>query len=155
MRQVLTVASVLGGIGVLETFLLLIIAESWLGLPQPVLQSVLFLKLVVAGHLTLLVARTRGRFWAPPYPAPILLGAILATQTVGVLIVGLGLFMTPIPWSYIALIWAYCLAWWFIEDLAKRLVYAHLEASGMRHRRFLEAARRPLFEHGQHPESPQ
>ena len=147
MKKVLTVASVLGGIGVLETFLLLVIAESWLGLSQPVLQSVLFLKLVVAGHLTLLVARTRGPFWSPPYPARVLLGAILATQAVGVLIVGLGFFMTAIPWSYIGWIWAYCLVWLFIEDFAKRLVYAHLEASGPRHRRFLEVARRPLIEH--------
>jgi len=150
MRQVLTVASVLGGVGVLETFLLLIIAESWLGLPQPLLQSVLFLKLVVAGHLTLLVARTRGPFWAPPYPAAVLLGAILATQTAGVLIVGLGLFMTPVPWSYVALIWAYCLVWLFIEDFAKRLVYTHLEVSAPRHRRFLDVARGSLFGHWPH-----
>jgi H+-transporting ATPase len=151
MRRVLTVASVLGGIGVLETFLLLVIAESWLGLSQPLLQSVLFLKLVVAGHLTLLVARNRGPFWAPPYPAAIVLGAILATQATGVLIVGFGVFMTAIPWTYVGLIWAYCLAWLFVEDFAKRLVYAHLEASGPRHRRFLDVARGSLLNHRQHP----
>ncbi|MCG6863415.1 MAG: plasma-membrane proton-efflux P-type ATPase [Chromatiaceae bacterium] len=147
MKRVLTLASVLGGIGVLETFLLLILAESWLGLSQPLLQTVLFLKLVVAGHLTLLVARTRGCFWAPPYPAAVLLAAILATQTAGVVFAGLGLFMTPIPWSYIGFIWAYCLAWLFVEDFAKRLVYAHLDTRGPRHRRFLDIARRPLFGH--------
>jgi H+-transporting ATPase len=155
MRRVLTVASVLGAVGVLETFLLLIIAESWLGLSQPLLQSMLFLKLVVAGHLTLLVARNRGPFWAAPYPAPLLLGAILATQSAGVLIVGLGLFMTPLPWTYIGLVWAYCLVWLFVEDFAKRLVYGHLEASGPRHRRFLAITRRPLFGHGQHPDARQ
>lgn len=153
MREVLTVASVLGGIGVLETFLLLVIAESWLHLPQPVLQSVLFLKLVVAGHLTLLVARTRGPFWAPPHPAPILLGAILVTQATGVLIVGLGLFMTAVPWSYVALIWAYCIVWLFVEDAAKCLVYAHPEAGCPRHRRFLKVARSPLFGLGEHPDA--
>jgi H+-transporting ATPase len=147
----LTVASVLGGIGVLETFLLLVIAESWLGLSQPMLQSVLFLKLVVAGHLTLLVARSRGTFWAPPYPAAVVVGAILATQAAGVLIVGLGVFMTAIPWSYVALIWGYCLVWLFVEDFAKRLVYAHLDASGPRHRRFLDVSRRSLFNHRRHP----
>jgi H+-transporting ATPase len=150
MKRVLTAASVLGGIGVLETFLLLILAESWLGLSQPMLQTVLFLKLVVAGHLTLLVARTRGPFWKPPYPAGVLLTAILATQTVGVLIAGLGVFMTPIPWSYIAVIWGYCLVWLFIEDFAKRLVYAHLETTGPRLLRFLHIARLPLSGHWQH-----
>jgi H+-transporting ATPase len=147
MRRVLTVATVLGSIGVLETFLLLILAESWLGLSQPVLQSLLFLKLVVAGHLTLLVARTHGPFWSTPRPAPILLAAILATQTVGVLIVGFGFFVTSIPWSYVALVWVYCLVWLFLEDFAKRLVYAHLNAAVPRHRGFLDTARRPLSEH--------
>jgi len=148
MRRVLTVASVLGAVGVLETFLLLIIAESWLGLPQAVLQSMLFLKLVVAGHLTLLVARTRGPFWAQPFPAPLLLGAILATQAAAVLIVGLGLFMTPLPWAYVGLVWGYCSVWLLAEDLAKRLVYTHLEGATPRHRRFLDLARRPLSVHG-------
>ena len=137
----------LGAVGVLETFLLLIIAESWLGLPQPVLQSMLFLKLVVAGHLTLLVARTRGPFWAPPFPASLLLGAILATQAAAVLIVGFGVFMTPLPWSYIGLVWAYCLVWLLVEDFAKRHVFMHLEVSTSRHRRFLDLVRRPLSVH--------
>ena len=148
LRPVLTIASVLGAVGVLETFLLLVIAESWLGLPQALLQSMIFLKLVVAGHLTLLVARTRGPFWAQPFPAPLLLGAILATQAAAVLIVGFGLFMTPLPWTYIGLVWGYCLAWLLVEDFAKRLVYAHLEVSTPRHRRFLDLARRPLSAHG-------
>ncbi len=125
MRRVLTVASVLGGIGVIETFALLAIAKAWLGLPEAQLQSVVFLKLAVAGHLTLFVARTRGPFFAPPYPSPILLTAVVGTQTVAAMIVGFGWYVAPIPWSAIGLIWLYCLVWIVIEDAAKLATYRY------------------------------
>jgi H+-transporting ATPase len=77
MHRVLRVASVLGTVGVVETFLLLVIARSYFGVGLAQLQSLIFLKLVVAGHLTLMVARTRRPFLTRPYPAPVLLSAIL------------------------------------------------------------------------------
>jgi H+-transporting ATPase len=127
MRQVLAVSSTLGGIGLIETFGLLFLARSVYGMALPELQSLIFLKLVVAGHLTLLVARTRGWVGSRPWPAPLLLGAVLATQTVAALIVGFGWFVAPLPWSLVGLVWLYCLAWVVVEDGAKRLVYHLLE----------------------------
>jgi H+-transporting ATPase len=153
MRRVLTVASVLGSIGVVETFLLLSIAKSYFGLGLAELQTVIFLKLAVAGHLTLLVARTHRPFFTPPHPAPILLGAILGTQLTAVLIAGFGWFVTPIPWSYIGLVWLYCLAWLPIEDLAKLAVYRNLLQTTARHRRFVETLRQSLH-HQVHPRRP-
>lgn len=125
MRRVLTVATVLGTIGVVETFLLLVIAKTWFGLEGAQLQSIIFLKLAVAGHLTLFVARTHRPFYAKPHPAPILLVAILSTQTVAAMIVGFGWLVASIPWYYVGLIWLYCLVWIFIEDLAKLRVYKY------------------------------
>jgi H+-transporting ATPase len=148
MRRVLTVASVLGGVGVIETFLLLVLAKVWFGLSGGELQSVIFLKLVVAGHLTLFVARSRRPFFAPPYPAPLLLLAILGTQSLAAMIVGFGWFVTAIPWSYIGYIWLYCLVWILIEDMAKLLVSRHMEFGTGRHQRFIDMLRNPLFEHG-------
>ncbi|MEJ2346661.1 MAG: plasma-membrane proton-efflux P-type ATPase, partial [Gammaproteobacteria bacterium] len=147
MRRVLTVASVLGGVGVIETFALLVIAHSWFGISGPQLQSVVFLKLVVAGHLTLFVARSRRPFYARPYPSPLLLGAIIGTQTIAAMIVGFGWFVTAIPWTYIGYIWLYCLVWILIEDTAKLLVYRHMEFGTGRHQRFIDMLRNPLFEH--------
>ena len=138
MHRVLTIATILGLLGVVETFGLLAIAKLWLKLDEAQIQSFIYLKLAVAGHLTLLVARTRRPFWSKPYPAPILLGAILATQVVAVLIVGFGFLMTPLPWSYIGLIWIYCLIWVFIEDWAKINVYHHLNLNKPHHRSFLQ-----------------
>ena len=150
MHRVLTIATILGLVGVVETFGLLAIAKLWLKLDEAQIQSFIYLKLAVAGHLTLLVARTRRPFWSKPYPAPILLGAILATQVVAVLIVGFGFLMTPLPWSYIGLIWIYCLIWVFIEDWAKINVYRHLNLSKSHHRSFLQRIKSSAHPGGDH-----
>jgi H+-transporting ATPase len=147
LHRVLRIASVLGGVGVVETFLLMAIAKSWLGIDAAQLQSILFLKLAVAGHLTLFVARSRRPFYARPYPAPVLLAAVLCTQAAAVLIVSFGWFVTAIPWTAIAAIWGYCLVWVFIEDFIKLRVYRHLGLDTPRHRSFLRASQRPIGPH--------
>jgi H+-transporting ATPase len=144
MHRVLTIATTLGLIGVIETFGLLVIARMALKLSEAQIQSFIYLKLAVAGHLTLFVARTRKPFWAKPYPAPILLIAILATQAVAAMIVGFGWLVVAIPWSYVGLIWGYCLAWIFVEDWAKLHIYHHLELSGKHHQNFLQKVQKRL-----------
>ncbi|MGD8854062.1 MAG: plasma-membrane proton-efflux P-type ATPase [Gammaproteobacteria bacterium] len=148
MPRVLTVSTVLGLIGVVETFGLLLIAREWMHLTVDQIQTFIFLKLAVAGHLTLFVARTRRPMWTRPYPAPLLLGAILGTQAIAAMIAASGFLVTPIPWTYIGLIWLYCLAWIFVEDLAKLAVYGHLDRTTRRHQGFLETLGAHLHEHG-------
>ena len=108
------------------------------------LQTLVYLKLAVAGHLTLFVARSRRSMLARPYPAPALLGAILGTQAVAVVIVGLGVFVAAIPWWTIVLVWVYCLVFVVIEDAVKRAVYRTLDLAGARHERFIERLQRRL-----------
>ncbi|MBN2295299.1 MAG: plasma-membrane proton-efflux P-type ATPase [Pirellulales bacterium] len=147
MRRVLTIATVLGLIGVVETFGLLLIGRLWLKLDEGLMQSFIYLKLAVAGHLTLLVVRNKRPFFSKPYPAPILLVAILATQVVAVLIVGFGIpafGIARIPWSYVGLVWGYCLVWLFVEDWAKMVVYRHLNLTGKHHRRFITRLQSPI-----------
>jgi len=127
MRKVLTIATVLGLVGVTQTFLVLIIARNYFDVSLEQLQTIIFLKLAIAGHLTLMVTRSRRFFLSAPYPAPILLFAIIGTQTISTLIAGMGWFVTAIPWGYVGLIWAYCLAWVFVNDGIKLWVYRHLE----------------------------
>ncbi|RYH09413.1 plasma-membrane proton-efflux P-type ATPase [Tropicimonas sp. IMCC6043] len=115
MRQVITLASVLGIMGVVETFLLFWYVDSVAGLPREAIQTVIFLKLLVSGHMTLYVTRNRGWFWSRPWPSLKLFGATEATQVAGTLIAVYGLFVTPIGWTVAALVWAYCLAWLPIE----------------------------------------
>uniref|UniRef100_UPI0026282E21 plasma-membrane proton-efflux P-type ATPase n=1 Tax=Thermococcus sp. TaxID=35749 RepID=UPI0026282E21 len=70
IREILTVSTIIGTMGVIETFLLLWIAINYFGISYrtatglALLQSTIFLKLAVAGHLTIFVTRTRGPFWS-------------------------------------------------------------------------------------------
>ncbi|MCU0779143.1 MAG: plasma-membrane proton-efflux P-type ATPase [Akkermansiaceae bacterium] len=147
MQRVLTVATVLGLIGVVETFLILVIARDWFQMTQEQIQSFIYLKLAVAGHMTLFVARTRKPFLSRPYPAPILLAAILGTQALAAMIVGFGWLVAPIAWKYVGFVWVYCLVWVFLEDRAKLHVYRHLALASKPHRRYLARIQESLHSH--------
>ena len=142
-----SIIAVLGLLGVVETFGLLLIGKMLLGMSDSSLQSFIYLKLAVAGHLTLLVVRSRRGMLRSPHPAPALLGAVLGTQTVAVLIVRFGIFVAALSWAHIGLVWAYCLVWAFIEDWVKLRVYEHFEFAGKAHVRFLQHAWRSLHSH--------
>ena len=135
MHRVLMVATILGMVGVVQTFGILVIGKVALNLDQGQIQSLIYIKLAVAGHLTLFVTRSKRSFLSKPYPSPILL---IATQAVAAAIVGFGFLVSPIPWSYIGLVWVYCLLWMFINDWVKMQVYHHLDATGKHHRTFLD-----------------
>jgi H+-transporting ATPase len=147
MRRILTVATMLGLIGVIETFGLLVIALMVFHFSIAQAQSLMYLKLAVAGHLTLFVARTKRPFLSKPYPAPILLVAILFTQGVAAAIVGFGFLVTPIPWIFVGIVWGYCLVWVFIEDFAKLQIYKHLEHSSGHHVKFLNRVHESMHSH--------
>ena len=61
MRHVLVLAAVLGLLGVVSSFSLFWLAESVWHLPRTTIQTMIFL-LLVAGHLTLYLARNTGHF---------------------------------------------------------------------------------------------
>ena len=122
MRTVLGVATALGIIGVIASFGLFYLGETVFHLNREVLQTLMYLKLSVAGHLTVFVARTRGPFWSIK-PAPLLLMAVLGTQLVATLIAVYGLFMTPLGWQWAGFVWAYALAWFVINDRVKLAAY--------------------------------
>ena len=145
MKRVLTIATALGCLGIISTFTLLFIAKDVFHLSIPEIQSFIFLKLSVAGHQTLFIARTRGAFYSKPYPAPILWIAILSTQVLAALFVASGLFVTALPWKYIGLIWGYTLVWMFIADRVKILLYRHLDFTSTGHQKFLKTIRSSFF----------
>ncbi len=138
MRRVLSVSTTLGFVGVIETFGMLMLAKQWMHLDIAHIQSLIFLKLAVAGHLTLFIARSRGPFWARPWPAPMMLWAAVLTKIAATLLVAFGFgLVTSIAWWQIGFVWGYCIAWMFVEDWAKLAVYRHLDLRGEHHRRFL------------------
>jgi H+-transporting ATPase len=138
MRRVLTVSTVLGLFGVIQTFGILIAARLWLKLDDAQIQTLIFLKLAVAGHLTLFVTRTRGSALSRPHPAPIMVWSAIATKILATIVVAVGFLVTPISWGAIGIIWAYCLAWAFVADRVKLATYRHLDLTGSHHRRFVD-----------------
>jgi H+-transporting ATPase len=120
MHRTLGIATVLGLTGVVESFGLLYITKRLFGLEYDVVQTLIYLKLSVAGHLTIFVTRTRGPFWSHR-PSNILLAAVICTQLGATLITVYGLFMSPIGWKSAGLVWCYCLVWFLIEDRMKLL----------------------------------
>jgi H+-transporting ATPase len=125
MSELLTVSSVLGGSGVLASFLLFFLLKEF-GFAEDMIRTLLFLKLIVAGHSTLYITRTSGWFWQKPYPAPLLLGATFGTEVLGTLIAVYGLFVTPVGWEYALWMWAYAIGWFLVNDLIKLGVYRQL-----------------------------
>ncbi len=126
MRLVLGIASVLGIVGPVAALGLFYIGDSVAHLPRPELQTLMYLMLSVAGHLTIFLARTRGPFWSIR-PARILLVAVLGTQALATLIAILGLFMAPLGWDWALLVWGYALVWFLVTDGIKLLAYRVLD----------------------------
>jgi H+-transporting ATPase len=122
MRLVLSISTVLGVIGVVAAFGLFYLAERVFHMDRLTAQTLMYLKLSVAGHLTIFLTRTRGPFWSIR-PAKILWMAVLGTQTIATLIAVYGLFMTPLGWKWAGFVWAYAIAWALINDRIKLLAY--------------------------------
>jgi H+-transporting ATPase len=122
MRMVLGISTVLGVIGVVAAFGLFYLGERVFNLDQAHIQTLMYLKLSVAGHLTIFLTRTRGPFWSIR-PAKILWMAVLGTQIVATLIAVYGLFMTPLGWGWALFVWGYALVWFLVNDRVKLLAY--------------------------------
>jgi len=122
MRMVLGISTTLGIIGVISAFGLFYLGERVFHLDRAHIQTLMYLKLSVAGHLTIFLTRTRGPFWSIR-PAKILMIAVFGTQAVATLIAVYGLFMTPLGWGWAGFVWGYALLWFLVNDRIKLLAY--------------------------------
>ena len=129
MRTLLGISTFLGAIGVVSSFGLLYIGFVILHLSTAVIQSFILLKLAVAGHLTLFVARTRGPFWSIR-PAKSLFLAVVLTKVVATVITVYGILLPAIGWNLALLVWGYALAWFLVQDFLKVRFYRLLSHSG-------------------------
>jgi len=129
-QEMLTVSSVLGISGVVASFLLFFLLKET-GFPEDMIRTMLFLKLIVAGHSTLYITRTSGWFWQRPFPSPLLFGATFSTEILGTLIAVYGLLITPIGWHYALWMWIYALGWFVVNDIVKKGTYRLLRSRGV------------------------
>ena len=126
MRLVLGISTVLGVAGVISAFVLFYLGERVFHLDHGHVQTLMYLKLSVAGHLTIFLTRTRGPFWSIR-PARILWTAVVGTQAVATLIAVYGLFMTPLGWGWAGFVWGYAVLWALLNDRIKLLAYRILD----------------------------
>ena len=126
MRLVLGVATALGIVGPIAAFGLFFLGDRVFHLDRPHLQTLMYLLLSVAGHLTIFQTRTRGPFWSIR-PARVLWIAVLGTQALATLIAVYGLFMTPLGWGWAVFVWGYAIAWFLVTDPVKLLAYRILD----------------------------
>lgn len=122
MRMVLVIATVLGLIGVVAAFFLFYLGERVFHLDRGYIQTLMYLKLSVAGHFTIFLTRTRGSFWSIR-PARILCIAVFGTQALATLIAVYGFLMTPIGWGWAMFVWVYALCWALVNDRVKLGTY--------------------------------
>ena len=134
------VSITLGVMAVIQSFGLLTLGMKVLHLDSAHLQSMLFLQLLVGGHLLLLLTRTKKAFWAPPHPSWQLLGAVVGTQILAVLMCGFGWLVPALPWHLIAWVWVYNLIWMVVQDGVKLGVYWLVERRSQHRQVFADHA---------------
>ncbi len=139
MRRVLTLSTVLGIAGVFASFFMFWIGQEVFHLDRQTIQTLMFLKLAVAGHMTIYLARTgEDPFWRRPYPALALILACEATQIVATLFAVYGIFMKPLGWPLAFFVWGYAFAFFVVTDLIKIRVDRIMDHFGIRFRRGMQ-----------------
>ncbi|UXD21813.1 cation-transporting ATPase [Ignicoccus pacificus DSM 13166] len=111
----------LGTAGVLSSFTLFYLLMTYWMLPKDLIQTIMFTKLIVAGHFTIFNTRTKDWFWKKPWPSRALYFATQGTSFLGTVVgvYGLGL-MTPMGWGWAAFIWGYAFVWFLFNDAVKK-----------------------------------
>nr|WP_244877984.1 plasma-membrane proton-efflux P-type ATPase [Croceibacterium atlanticum] len=127
MRRVLAIAGALGVYGVFSSFGLFWFVRDWLQMPPETVQSLVFLKLLVAGHMTIYLTRNKGGVWSRPWPSWKLVLPCEITQIFGTLVVVYGWFMAPVGWAMALAVWAYAIASFVIASLLVGGIYRLIE----------------------------
>jgi H+-transporting ATPase len=126
MRVVLGMSTLLGVAGVFFSFFIFYIGRDILHLSRDMVQSFIFLKLAVAGHLTIFLTRTRGPFWSIK-PSPVLFWSAIITKILATLVAVYGWYVAPIGWKLALIVWGYALVAFFLTDFIKVWFYRVLD----------------------------
>ncbi len=150
MKKVFVLSSWLGIAGVLSSFTLFYIVmiylkshpesahflpnvPSWIDMHNEksflgFVQTLFFLKMIVAGHFTIFNTRTGDWFFKRPYPSAALFWASFLTALTGTVIAlqSFGL-MTRISWQWALFLWGYVTFWFVFNDIVKRIIVRYYE----------------------------
>ncbi len=121
-KTILSIGTFLGLIGVVSSFLFFYIGKDILHLGTDTLQAFIFLNLVIAGHFTIFLSRTKGPFWSVK-PSSKLFWSAVITKIVATFFAVYGWFISPIGWNLALIVWAYAIVTFVITDLLKVYFY--------------------------------
>lgn len=134
MKELLTGSSILGFLGVAQTFIMMaaawaimndpnwqkwFVSEVGIAMNRTHIQSMMFLQLVTGGHLLLFCTRTKLAFFKKPFPSWQLFSAIMGTQILAILMCAFGVLVPALPWGLIGFVCLYCFLWMFLIDATK------------------------------------
>ncbi len=123
MPRVLTTASILSVGGVISSFILFWFIMNHQGYSEATVRTMIFLKLLIAGHMTIFLTRNVGWMWDKPYPNLWFFLALEGTQIVGTLFAVYGWIIPPIGWGKALAIWGYAIVWLLLLNVIKVLSY--------------------------------
>ncbi len=122
LNETLILATVLGITGVITSFGILFLLVDYFKLPESVIRTIIFLKLLIAGHLTIFVARNKDWLWKRPFPSKLLFTATISTVTIGSFISLCGLkLIKPISVWWVIFVLGYAITSMIINDFIKKI----------------------------------
>ncbi len=126
LREILSISSYLGFMGMALSFVLLFLAREKLSLPADQIQTLIFLKLAIAGYLDIFIGRTRSFFWTLR-PGGLLVFSGVMTRLLASVLAFAGWFMSPISWQLILLVWGWSIMEMLLTDPLKVCMYRLLD----------------------------
>ncbi len=119
IKETIIISIVMGMTGLISSFLLLWFLD-YSALPVAIIQTIMFLKLDIAGHSTLYTTRTYDKhFWARPFPSLKFFIPAFASRMVGVLLALFGVFVEKVSLEVILAIWIYATLSFLFTDFVK------------------------------------
>ncbi len=131
MREIMCVATYLGCMGVIFSFVLFYIGLEILHLDQGTLQTLNFLKFTISGYLYIYMGRTRRMFWTLK-PGALMLWSGIGSRVLATLIAVFGWFVPPIGWQLAGLVWGLAVLELFVSDPLKLVIYRILDHTGIK-----------------------
>lgn len=122
-RELFGLSTLLGIAGVISSFLIFFLLETYSNLSQPLIQAAIFTKLIIAGHATIFNTRTSDWFFKKPFPSKSLLFASLSTAFLGLIVGVYGIFVPAIGWKWGLIVTGYALTWFLFNDAVKVFFY--------------------------------
>jgi len=124
VKNRLTLSSLYGTVGVLNSLFLFFLTNNILGLNWSVVQTIFFLKLTISGHLLIYVAHTKER-WFKYLPSKEVILATSITQIVASMLAFTGFLMPGrLSITLVILVWVWALLWMQAGELVKHLYNA-------------------------------